>query len=129
MNIVDKRKATKFDELKVGDVFKCGEVTAICIADANNKGNIGINLATGTKLSLTSSARVEILEATLTIEDNKKEKPIQIDKDIKDITLSEISTYCAHSVGSEDCAYCPISKYCKFGTYVEDLFQTLYDCI
>lgn len=126
MNIVDKRKATRFYELKVGDVFKYGEVTAICIADVNNKGNIGINLATGTKLSLTNSARVEILEATLTIEDNKKDKSIQIDDDIKDITLGEISSYCANAVDVKACENCPISRYCEVGMYSEDLFQRLY---
>ena len=40
MNIVDKRKTTKFYELKVGDVFKCGEVTGICIADENSINNM-----------------------------------------------------------------------------------------
>ena len=126
MNIVDKRKATRFYELKVGDVFKCGEVTAICVADANNKGNIGINLATGTKLSLTNSARVEILNTTLTIEDDKKEKPIQIDEDIKDVTLGEIASYCFHATSIKECSNCPISKYCEDGIYAEDLFQNLY---
>ena len=129
MNIVDKRKTTRFYELKVGDVFKCGEVTAICITGENNKGNIGINLATGSKLHLTSSASVEILDATLTIEDNKKEKPIQIDNDIKDITLGEIATYCSNVTTIKECTNCPISRYCEDGVYAEDLFQKIYNCL
>ena len=129
MNIVDKRKTTKFYELKVGDVFKCGEVTGICIADENSINNIGINLATGSKLHLTNSASVEILDATLTIEDNKKEKPIQIDISVKDITLGEIATYCANATTINVCSKCPISRYCEDGIYAEDLFQKLYNCM